>query len=196
MREREARFRQARGLFVVQWVVLGVCAEAGCSPASTATDTPAGTGGGCPAYVSAADLSKPATSLARDVLPIFSAHCAVGGASCHGDPSVVAQARPLLGVGASDASPAEVASAIFGGLVGVKSSEDLSMDLVAAGDPEQSFLMHKMDGDQCRFISECMVDGSYRPNCGVFMPYQAPTVIDPSLRDVVRRWIAQGARND
>ena len=70
------------------------------------------------------------------------------------------------------------------------------MNFVTAGDPAQSFLMHKMDGDQCTLIPECMVPGSYRPNCGVFMPYQAASILDVAARDVVRRWIGQGAQNN
>jgi hypothetical protein len=85
---------------------------------------------------------------------------------------------------------------VLGGLVGVKSTEDLSMNLVTAGDPAQSFLMHKMDGDQCTLVSQCMMGNSFRPNCGVFMPYQAPTLLDVPTRDTVRRWIAQGAKDN
>ena len=194
--EREARAQSTpwAGRLVLAGVGGGLGILVGCSSGSSAAD--AGVSGGCPAYVSNADLASPATSFSRDVMPIFTANCAVGGASCHGDPSVVAQERPLLGVEGSDASVPDAAAAIVAGLVGVKSKEDLSMDLVAPGDPEQSFLMHKMDGDQCRFIAQCMVAGSFRPNCGVFMPYQAPSVIGASERDVVRRWITQGAQGD
>jgi hypothetical protein len=151
--------------------------------------------GGCPPYVSYADLSAPTVSFNRDVMPIFQASCATGGASCHGDPTVVASARPFLGYSGSSADAGAHAS-VFGGLVGVKSGEDPSMNLVTAGDPAQSFLMHKMDGDQCTLIANCMVPGSYRPNCGVFMPYQAPSILDVATRDVVRRWIKQGAQGN
>jgi hypothetical protein len=95
----------------------------------------------------------------------------------------------------SDAGIA-AAQTIIDGLVGVKSTEDLSMNLITAGDPSQSFLMHKLDDDQCTLISECMVGPSFRANCGVFMPYQFPDVLDVATRDVIRRWIKQGARNN
>jgi len=88
------------------------------------------------------------------------------------------------------------AQTILDGLVGVKSTEDLSMNLVTAGDPSQSFLMHKIDDDQCTLISECMTGPSFRSNCGVFMPYQYPDILDLATRDVIRRWIKQGARNN
>lgn len=125
-------------------------------------------------------------------MPIFQASCAIGGASCHGDPTVVASSRPFLGY-FGNPSDAGATASVRTGLVGVKSSEDLSMNFVTAGDPAQSFLMHKMDGDQCTLIPECMMPGSYRPNCGVFMPYQAASILDVAARDVVRRWIGQGA---
>jgi hypothetical protein len=166
----------------------------GCAPSSSASD--AAGPGGCPRYVSNADLSTPLVSFGTDVLmPIFEATCSAGGSSCHGDPTVVSSGRPFLGYFDRRADAGAVAS-VLGGIVGVKSSEDPSMNLVTPGDPEQSFLMHKMDGDQCTLVAECMVPGSYRPNCGVFMPYQAPSVLDVSVRDVVRRWIKQGAQND
>jgi hypothetical protein len=172
------------------WLAL-LCA---CSSSSSSPDA-GGAGGGCPPYVSTADLSTPIVSFRGDVIPIFRYTCALAGGSCHGDPSVVMNFRPFLGYFEGDAGPAAVQE-VWSGLVGVKSTEDLGMNLVTGGDPKASFLMHKMDGDQCTLISECMVAGSYRPNCGVFMPYQAPTILDMSTRDTVRRWIEQGAADN
>jgi hypothetical protein len=166
----------------------------GCASSSPASG--GGTTGGCPRYVSNADLSTPTVSFETDVMiPIFQTSCAARGSTCHGDPGVVASARPFLGNPAGPPDAGTVASVVEG-LVGVKSSEDPSMNLVTAGDPAKSFLMHKMDGDQCTLIAECMVPGSYRPNCGVFMPYQAASILDVGERDVVRRWIQQGARGN
>ena len=144
--------------------------------------------------MSATDLLTPSVSFGNDVKPILQASCAIGGASCHGDPTVLASSRPFLGF--ADHADAGTDTSVIDGLVGVKSSEDPSMNLVTAGDPAHSFLMHKMDGDQCTLISECMVAGSHRPNCGVFMPYQAPSILDVARRDVVRRWIGQGAQGN
>ena len=146
------------------------------------------------AYVSAADLHAPTVSLVRDVMPILEKSCAAGGATCHGDPSVVSDRvpRPFLGYDGAPDAGADVAE-VRGGLVNVKSREDLSMDLVAPGDPARSFLMHKVDGDQCTLMAECAIGNSIRPNCGAFMPYQAPTVLDVQTRDTLRGWIAQGA---
>jgi hypothetical protein len=164
-----------------------------CSSSSSTPD--AGEVGGCPPYVSDADLSAPAVSFRSEIVPIFQSTCALGGESCHGDPGVVADHRPFLGLVDGDGGAA-ASQEVFLGLVGVKSTEDLSMNLVAAGNPAASFLMHKLDGDQCTLIAECMTPGSFRPNCGVFMPYQAPTLLPVPIRDTVRRWIQQGASGD
>jgi hypothetical protein len=164
-------------------------ALAGCSPQGGAPV------GGCVQRVSGADLSSPTVSLVADVIPIFRQSCAIGGASCHGDPLVITQSRPFLGTVDEDAG-ASTAQVVWSGLVGVKSAEDLTMNLVTAHDPGTSFLMHKMDGDQCTLVSECMMAGSYRPNCGAAMPYQAPDILPAVPRDTVRRWIWQGAKND
>ena len=43
------------------------------------------------------------------------------------------------------------------------------MPFVTAGDPSKSYLMHKMDGDQCAFDSSC-TNGT----CGVSMPQASP----------------------
>ena len=167
-------------------------AVAACS--SSASTSPDGAAGGCQAYVSTANLDTPVVSFATDVTPILRGSCALTS-SCHGDPSVIAESRPFLGFANPDAGMA-AAQTIIDGLVGVKSTEDLSMNLITAGDPSQSFLMHKLDDDQCTLISQCMMGPSFRSNCGVFMPYQFPDILDVATRDVVRRWIKQGARNN
>ena len=127
-------------------------------------------------------------------MPIFQSSCGLTE-SCHGDPSVVSESRPFLGYSNPDGG-ASFLQMVLAGIVGVKSTEDLSMNLITPGDPAQSFLMHKMDDDQCTLITECMVGHSFRPNCGVFMPYQFPDVLDADARDTVRRWIKQGAQDN
>ena len=163
-----------------------------CSTTSSAPDAGAG---GCQPYVSTANLASPVVSFGGDVVPIFRRSCSVGGDSCHGDPSVTAEQRPFLGYADSDGGTSSLA-AIHDAIVGVTSGEDLLMSYVAAGDPAHSFLMHKLDDDQCTLISQCMAGASFRPNCGVFMPYQFPDILDAATRDTVRRWIFQGAQTN
>ena len=168
-------------------IAIAACGSAwlGCSTG------PGGPDAGCMAYVSTADLGAPVVSFAADVMPIFRANCALT-AACHGDPSSVSEHRPFLGYPNPDAGTV-TGKTIIDGIVGVKSDEDLLMDYVAAGDPKHSFLMHKLDDDQCTLVDQCMMGISFRPNCGVFMPYQAPDILDVHTRDTIRRWIAQGA---
>jgi hypothetical protein len=143
-------------------------------------------------YVSCADLTTPDVSFQADILPIFQPGCAIAGSTCHGTPDVATtQARPYLGNfdGGTDAA------AVVMGLVGVTSNEDPSMATVTAGDPENSFLMHKLDGDQCQFASACASSKTQYTDCGQQMPYSSPA-LDDATRDTVRRWIAQGAKNN
>ena len=91
----------------------------------------------------------------------------------------------FLGKAASDAAT------VYAEIVGKNSSELTSMPFVTAGDPEHSYLMHKMDGDQCQFDTQCVA-----PSCLDAMPNGATMLLPVTYRDLVRRWIAQGAKND
>jgi hypothetical protein len=128
----------------------------------------------CQPYKSSANLTQPTVSLGTDVLPVFHASCSLP--SCHS--SAVATG----GLALDQSSPAAVRAAVLG----VPSTELGGLQLVVAGDPTQSYLMHKMDGDSCA-LGGC--DGGL---CSVSMP-QGQGLLGTSSRDVIRRWIAQGA---
>jgi hypothetical protein len=49
--------------------------------------------------------------------------------------------------------------------------------------------MRKIDGDQCFFAGKCNLLG-----CGLTMP--AAEQLDLQSRDTIRRWIAQGAKEN
>ena len=51
-------------------------------------------------------------------------------------------------------------------------------------------VMHKLDGDSCLNDKEC-TNGT----CGDSMPDEG-TILDVTVRDTVRRWIAQGAKDN
>lgn len=144
-----------------------------------------------PVYESDADLQAPAVLFATDVVPIFQQSCAIAGGTCHGIPEVVAQQRPYLG----DFDGGTDAAVVYKGLVGVPSNEDPQMNLVTAGSTANSYLMHKMDNDQCNFAADCAQGQTQYTNCGESMPYSDP-LLPTDTRDTVRRWIAQGAKND
>lgn len=138
-------------------------------------------------------LMTPTVSFQNDVAPLFAASCSLSS-SCHqaktGGPSQLYLGLPLAMM------PNDFAG-IYAAIVGVKSIELPSMNYVTAGDLTNSFLMHKMDGDQCVFESKCAnvsITSSSGP-CGVVMP-QGSCALEGTQRDIVRRWIAQGAKND
>jgi hypothetical protein len=124
------------------------------------------------------DALTPAVSFSRDVLPVFKQSCAFS--TCHG-----ATTGPANGVFLGSDGPR-----VHAALVGVKGDELPRMPFVTPGNPRESYLMRKMDGSQCALDAEC-TGGS----CQGSMP-KNDVPLDPPMRDVVRRWIAQGAKND
>jgi hypothetical protein len=133
--------------------------------------------------------ATPAVSFSADVLPIFRNSCGLSGA-CHGTQAGPA-GQPFLGPPNSagpDTSPAEI-DAIFLQNVGVKATKATGMDIVKPGDPSASFLMHKMDNTLTCAAVTC--DAA----CGAPMPLGSDAM-PQDKRDVVRRWIAQGAKKD
>ena len=71
-------------------------------------------------------------------------------------------------------------------LVGIRALEDPELVRVVAGDPGSSFLYLKLGGDPP--VADI-------PGIGTRMPPRSPP-IDPADLDLVRRWIAQGAKNE
>lgn len=124
------------------------------------------------------DPSSPAVSFSKDVMPVFSTSCAFS--SCHGSLSGDANGVYL----GSDAAK------VHAEIVGIRSGELPTMSFVEPGDPEKSYLLRKMDGSHCVLDPECT--GS---SCGDAMP-KGEDLLPVEVRDVVRRWIAQGAKND
>jgi len=57
--------------------------------------------------------------------------------------------------------------------------------------------MHKLDGDQCTLneLKACVATKTQYTDCGQQMPYSSPPLDEPT-RDIFRRWIAQGAKNN
>jgi hypothetical protein len=96
---------------------------------------------------------------------IFAQNCATTG--CH------------FGAGAPQGLRLDDANS-FGMLVGVASSEESSILRVAPGDPNNSYLIHKLEGSA---------------SVGAQMPLNAPPLEQASI-DVVRQWITDGAIDD
>ena len=93
---------------------------------------------------------------------VFSIDCAVPG--CHGGAS--AQQGLRLDAGFA-----------YGNLVNIPSPRDPNLIRVIPGDPDNSFIIHKLEGTQT--LGDRMPDG------GPYLPQ--------STIDVIREWIANGA---
>jgi hypothetical protein len=65
----------------------------------------------------------------------------------------------------------------FAGLVGVPSTQDAALDLVEPGDPDSSYLIHKLEGTQTE---------------GAQMPFLAAP-LDADTIAAIRQWISDGA---
>lgn len=139
--------------------------------------------GACPAYQvpAATDLAKPAVSFKSDVLPILQQNCALS--ACHGS-----QLGTNNGVYLGAPAGTIDANRVWAAIVNAPSQEAPTQIYVVPSDPSKSFLQHKIDGDVCS-IKQCTT------NCGIVMPKDAAQLTIAS-RDVIRRWISQGAVND
>jgi hypothetical protein len=124
------------------------------------------------------DPSTPAVSFSRDVMAVFTQSCAFS--TCHGS-----GVGPANGVFLGRDAPK-----VHAAIVGVAGAELPSMPFVTPGKPRESYLMRKIDGSQCALDAQC-TGGS----CQGSMPKNSD-LLDPATRDIVRRWIAQGAKND
>ena len=139
----------------------------------------------CTAYVVPASTDlKAATSFKTDVLPIFVQSCAF--TTCHGMPGGTNNGISLGVKPPAMSDPAMVIAA----MVNVKAKELPTMSFVTPSDPAQSYLMHKIDGDNCTLDKMC-TNGT----CQATMP-QAGDLLPVEKRDTIRRWIAQGAQNN
>ncbi|HUJ61850.1 MAG TPA: hypothetical protein VLX92_25270 [Kofleriaceae bacterium] len=165
-------------------IVLAAC---GTSPPGVGSGLDGGVTGTCPLYVvpSTTDLMSPAVSFKSDVMPIFNHSC--GSTICHGTTS---SPQGGLFLGQESAMTAD-ASTVYANLVGKPSGELSGMAFVSADDPGNSYLMHKLDGDQCAYESAC-TGGS----CMHLMPSDGSEPLPVATRDTVRRWIAQGAMSN
>jgi hypothetical protein len=152
----------------------------------------------CPVDTSGVDLTTPAVSFELDVLPVFRRSCGLSSA-CHGSQGSSA-AKLYLGPKKSDTTTvidAAFRQKLIDGLADVPSLTAPAVALVEPGDPAQSFLMLKVDGchDSAGLACKPQPKSKSGAQCGDRMP-QGSTPACPEDRDVIRRWIAQGAKND
>jgi hypothetical protein len=166
-------------------IIISFCG--GCGGDATSNSGSDGGKGSCSAYVvpGGTDLSMPLVSFHDDIMKLFNNSC--GASTCHGTKTL-----PMGGLflGQESAMRSDAAE-VWAGLVGPRSQELPTMAYVTPGDPSMSYLMHKLDGDQCQFDAQCGTG-----SCGDVMPQDNDQALPVGNRDTVRRWIAQGARNN
>lgn len=146
---------------------------------------------GCFSYDAACFTgNSPKVSFKADVLPIFRTSCGLSS-SCHGNENGPG-GQHYLGPKNSDPDPsgAQIAT-IFAQSVGKMPDLDAGMNIVTPGDPEHSFMMYKLDGLACAKLA-CVAKNA----CGTLMPQGSAEPMPAAKRDIIRRWIAQGAKND
>jgi hypothetical protein len=185
------------------------------SSASASTSSSSSSGSGNPDCFnySTFNSASPAVSFKADVAPIFAQSCALSTA-CHGCNALgckMSAVTPFLGSAAGAPSAAQVA-AIIASTVGQPAVFQIStldgttmvgnpdMSIVKAGDPAHSFMTYKLDGN---FPAVPTMDDVNCPTltcagsmtCGLAEPQGGPQ-LPAAQRDVIRRWIAQGAQNN
>jgi len=181
---------------------------AGCGGGSSSTSGDGGGGGssssgsssgtcglgadGCFDYSAACfKADAPVVSFKTDVLPILRTSCGLSS-SCHNSENGPG-GQHYLGPKNSDPAPttAQIAH-IFELWINKPPVIKAGMNLITPSDPEHSFFMYKLDGLKCSNLA-CTGD-----DCGTLMPQGATekTLYDADKRDTLRRWIAQGAKND
>ena len=133
---------------------------------------------------------SPAVSFKTDVLPILRTSCGLSP-SCHNSENGPG-GQHYLGPKLSDPAPtADQIAKIFEQSVDKDPVLKAGMKIITPGDPEHSFFMHKLDSVKCSKLA-CAPDNT----CGSLMPQGSTTPMPAEKRDTVRRWIAQGAKND
>jgi hypothetical protein len=117
-------------------------------------------------------------SFSDDVMAVVVKNCAL--AACHG--SQQSNLNIYL-----PGDPAVVYSEFQ------KTSPTTGLKFIEPGNPDQSYVMLKLDGKQGTLGSKCPSG-----NCGTEMPPGDPdgTLIPQDERDAVRAWISAGAKND
>jgi hypothetical protein len=164
---------------------LALVASTAAAIVTVACSSPSGSGAACTAYVvpQGTDLTTPTMSFQNDILPIFEQSCGLSD-SCHGAPG-----GPRIFLGSKKVA-STTPQMVHDNIVEVMASDLPTMNYVTPSDTANSFLMHKMDGDECTLNAKCTSG-----DCGVSMP-QDNDILEVATRDKVRRWIAQGALNN
>jgi hypothetical protein len=117
------------------------------------------------------DLKPTFTSISKEIFETTDSACRQSCISCH------------TNVGRTPAGGLNLLSGVaYGALVGVSSAQKPGETLVVAGNPDNSYLVKKLEGDASI--------------TGKRMPRNGPPFLTSGQMLVIRRWIELGARND
>jgi hypothetical protein len=152
----------------------------------------------------AQECSSAAVSFNTDVLPVFELSCGLS-VSCHKAMNNASVEGLYLGqYKAAPTDPPTDPTTVFNQIVNVKSRENPQMNLVTPGDVENSFLWHKVLGDQnsnstvaagCAMATSTCMDCSIVAPCGSRMPDTTQT-LEMTHLCTIKQWIVQGAMNN
>jgi hypothetical protein len=81
------------------------------------------------------------------------------------------------------------------GIIGVKSTFRADLDIVTPGDPQSSFLVHKLEAGVASSEGGALKPFVASSEVGAPMPYGYPALSDNDV-DVLWQWIAEGATRD
>jgi hypothetical protein len=135
-------------------------------------------------------------------MPVLQQNCTASPV-CHGQMGDGAVEGLFLGV-SSDGATIEPSTAmmVYAGLVGAKSLEDPSMDLVSPNEPQSSYLVYKLNGNQDTLAADCAkttlcpsTTCTSQTPCGTSMPYLGAPLMPSGLQPITE-WIMQGAPNN
>ncbi len=148
-------------------------------------------GGGCPYDYTGFDPGAP-VSLQNDLMPIIARAC--NFSSCHGTGK---KAKLFMGPTkkelAAEGLDPMLLQLIHAAMIAPAETTD-TLPRITPGDPSRSFMMLKMDG--CLDEAEpctAQTGAKGKHACGDSMPQGAPKLACAE-RDLMRRWIAQGAQ--
>jgi hypothetical protein len=147
---------------------------------------PSTTGGGCTNF----DYGKwtpnaTPVSFETSVMPILNAQCSLATA-CHGKGAIN---EPILGDLPNMMTL--TAADIKANIVGKSSKEVTTWQYVNAGNPQQSYLMRKIEDANPGCGLACT--STPPAGCATQMPNGA-NALSPSDQDLIRNWIQQGAK--
>lgn len=170
----------------------------GCSSGGGDDSGSGGAGNTCPFdYGDYTPTSDP--SFANDVMPVIQRACNLS--TCHGSslPKGDLFMGPSLFSMGMMVTPdqATIDMVLTEELINIPSATAPAVMLVMPGSPENSFMMTKIDGCQNVRGFTCTAQGGAVTNgvCGDDMPQSQPPLPD-SEKNMIRDWIAQGAKNN